>query len=302
MKKLLNTVVIGGISIVIAAAVFLPMSRSAENPIQEIFGSTAVRLPVDEVTVPVLRPNARSFEIDAAAALVVDLDSGKILYELESSKFWPPASLNKLMTALVVANTLSLSQVVEIEERDIKVDQPRMGLFAGESITIRDLLKGLLISSANDAGATLARVVTGSEERFVELMNLMAEMLGMDHTQYHNTTGFDSENQLTTAYDLSLLTSEFLKNDELAALVSQEKEVVTSVDAGVRHWLTNTNKLLERPNIFGVKTGFTDLAKGNLILFAKEGEHSVITIVLGSDQREKDSLDLVEWVFEVYEF
>ena len=314
MEKVLSSVTITGLTIVIALAVFFPMAKSSGKPIPEIFGLTLItqdKLPVDEALVPVQKDGSLELRVSAESALAIDTKSGKILFEKNSQEFWPPASLNKLMTALVVANTLSLPQVVAIKEQDTIVAQPRMGLFEGEQITIHSLLKALLISSANDSGAALARAVTGSEARFVEMMNEMARVLGMNSTLYKNTTGFDEENQLTTAYDLSILAKEFLKVPELAEIVNTESTVVVSEIENVRHWLTNTNKLLAKDYIYGVKTGFTDLAKGNLIILASDprgdpgaisADHRILTIVLGSDNREADSSKIIDWVFESYEF
>lgn len=311
MEKLLSGVVIAGISLVIAFAVFFPLSKSSSNPVPEIFGLTQNKLPVDKIFVPRLKEDTTDLQIGAESVLAIDMKTGKVLFEKNSQEFWPPASLNKLMTALVVANTLSLPQVVTIEEQDTEVAQPVMGLFTGEEITIHNLLRGMLIASANDSAAALARVVTGSEARFVELMNDMAARLGMDNTLYKNTTGFDEGNQLTTAADLSILVKEFLKYPELAEIVGTESMVVFAENENVRHWLTSTNKLLKKENIHGVKTGFTDLAEGNLVLLAanpkNNGENMLIdsyilTIVLGSGNREDDSLKLIEWVFESYQF
>ena len=304
MNNWLYGVSIALILTVIAFAIFFHLGRPTNMEIQEILGLTqSDPLPVDEKYVPIRKQDAIDPDINAEIALVIEADTGRVLYEKNSPKLWPPASLNQLMTALVVVNTLSLPQVVTIEEQDTAVVQPKMGLFEGEQITIHNLLRGLLIPSANDAGATLARVVTGSESRFVELMNQMAVRLGMRNTTYRNTTGFDVEGQLTTAEDLAILVREVLKNPNLAEIVSTESTTVLSENEGGSHRLVSSNQLLKQDNIHGVKTGYTDEAKGNLILLASNSDnHRIITIVLGSDDREVTSQALVTWVFESFEF
>ncbi|PIR97228.1 MAG: hypothetical protein COT91_02540 [Candidatus Doudnabacteria bacterium CG10_big_fil_rev_8_21_14_0_10_41_10] len=285
----------------VVAAIFFPVRQNLSEQAPVVSGVIS-SLPVVEEPIPKRIGEGDNLDLEAPIALAIDLNSQKILFEKNIDEFWHPASLTKLMTAIVVLNTVSFDEVVEIEAVDTDVAQPKMGLVIGERVTVETLLKGMLIASANDAANTLARVVTGSPERFVDLMNLMGKQLQLNNTRFKNTTGFDSDGQLTTAWDLKTLVFEFLKNEKLASIVQIDSTVVQSVDGGRRHWLTSSNKLVTRENILGVKTGFTEEALGNLIILAQDHGNQILTVVLGSNNREAETLKLIDWVFSNYTF
>lgn len=293
-------VIVGVLGAFYAAAV--PFIRYKPDLSAEIKGSLAV-LPVEPDTRPVLHSDVKPFETAAEAAIAYDLESQTVLFEKNPKEPWPTASLAKMMTALVTLNLRSFEDVITVQESDTEISNPRMGLVAGEQITIRSLLSGMLISSANDAAYALARGTTGSRAQFIGLMNALAQELNLKETQFSDPAGFDEINQHSTAADILSLAQEFLKHVELAKIVGTRSLKVTSADGSRSHWLTTTNKLLENGEALGVKTGYTDLAQGNLVsLFEDEEGHKVLTVVLGSSAREADSESLKSWIFSSYKF
>lgn len=291
-------------ALLMISALFYPVKPQHPTESMVLGQSSEKILPVVPRFLPVLKENAQKFELPAFSGMAIDVRSGKVLFEKNPAERWPTASLAKLMTALVAVNLMPISEVVEVAEADTEASQPVMGLVSGEKITVGDLLKGMLISSSNDAAMALSRTITGSGKRFVELMNLMSSQLQLKNTNFQNPAGFDDEKQFTTAEDLVKLASDFLRIPLFAQIVKTRQEQVSSVNGNLRHWLKNSNKLLfERDDVFGVKTGSTEKAKGNLIAIASDKSgHEILTVVLGSDNRETDSTALIDWIFRSYDF
>ena len=242
-------------------------------------------------------------EISAKSAIAYDLNSGALLYSKNYDEKVQVASLTKLMTALVAAEYLDYDKIVTVQSEDIRVVGTNMGLLPGEQIRVLDLFKGLLISSSNDASKVLARVAAGSEEKFVALMNLKGAELGLLSTRFSNPVGLDSNDNYSTAHDLMKIVNEFIKNPVFNQIVQTKELEVVALDKKTSHKIRTTNKLLlENPNVSGIKTGFTSLAKGNLVLKIKENSGEIISIVLGSDDREDDTQKLIDWVLDVYKW
>lgn len=246
-------------------------------------------------------------ELSARAALVQDAASGTVLYEKNADEKVPIASLTKLMTGIVVQKLVGLEEIVRIDARDTEVSQFRAELKAGETILVIDLLKAMLISSANDAAAALARYSGGTEENFVAAMNREAQALGMTDSRFTNPIGFDDPKHFSTARDLAVLVEEFMNYESLVQIVKIKDSMVVSADGREKHALVTTNHLLaSHPEIAGLKTGYTSEAKGNLIILVnvpsgEPGEAAqYFSIILGSDNRERESEKIMEWVEKNY--
>jgi D-alanyl-D-alanine carboxypeptidase len=191
--------------------------------------------------------------------------------------------------------------VVEVTEEDIRVIGVNTGLVPGERIMGTELLKAMLIASHNDSARALSRHVGGTLDRFVALMNDKARALGMQSTHFTNVNGFDDAGHYSTAQDMSLVLKEFLANDTLNEIVRTKDTVIRPVNMAFDHRVKTTNKLLlEDPTVVGVKTGYTTEAKGNLVIRSISGQADVVTIVLGSDDREADSRKILDWIYTVY--
>lgn len=231
-------------------------------------------------------------EITAESAFVVDTTVGTELYALQPDERRPPASLTKVATAIVVLEHGNLDDLVTIEQSDI-VDpsQSQVGLIVGDQLTVRDLLKGLLIPSGNDAAVALGRhigaTLDGTDDSpivaFIAEMNDIVANLGLKNTQFANTTGLDQAGHYSSARDLALLTA---RANEFPLFVETVATPTTLLDSAVRaegYTVNTTNDLLLEGLVQGVKTGTTDAAGGCLITSTWFGANQVITVVLGSD-------------------
>jgi D-alanyl-D-alanine carboxypeptidase len=264
-----------------------------ENP-QAVFVTT------EEVLVqskPLAREPLLPLNLQAASVLVKDLDSGILLFEKEPEKILPIASLTKLMTAIVVYQNASPSEEITVTSQDTATVPYRANFVPGQTFVVSDLLSAMLVSSANDAALALARHVGGTVERFVTEMNNTAQNLGMTATHFTNPIGLDDPLHYSTASDLARLVEEFLKYPEFLQIVRSPEVVINTVGKKARYRLLTTNKLmLVHPEIRGLKTGYTDEAKGNLIILTDR----YYAILLGSREREREMETLMDWLKENY--
>ncbi|MEZ4867778.1 MAG: D-alanyl-D-alanine carboxypeptidase family protein [Caldilineaceae bacterium] len=221
-------------------------------------------------------------ELSASAYLLYDVDADRLLVTHNIEEALPPASLTKLMTALLVLEANDLQAEVTIEVNDL-VGDSSMGLRVGEKVTVEALLWGLLLPSGNDAAAALARHTAGSVAEFVAQMNQRATVLGLRQTHFRNPHGLDAGGHTSSAADLLTLTLADWRFPLFRQIVSQ----ATATVAG--HTLRNTNELLgQYPGANGVKTGTTDAAGQCLVASIQPNDHQVIAIVLGSTDRYQD--------------
>jgi D-alanyl-D-alanine carboxypeptidase (penicillin-binding protein 5/6) len=236
-------------------------------------------------------------DVTATAASVVDLSSGQTLYSLRSDDRLPPASTVKIMTALVTLQRAKLDAVVEVSPGAASMPGSRMGLTAGDKLTVRDLLYGLLLPSGNDAAAALAEHVSGSEQDFVELMNETAASLGMRDSHFTSPHGLDDDGEVVSASDLVTLTVAALSFPVFSGIVA-----TASVDVA-GHRLASTNQLLGAyAGADGVKTGTTDAAGECLVASTTRGGHRLLLVLLGSRDRYGDATRLLDWATETWQW
>ena len=251
--------------------------------------------------IPLLSEGSTFPLVSAEAVLAVDLDSGVILYQKDPDKTLLPASTTKMMTALVAMEYFSIDQ--EIRVASFNVEGQKMGLTSGEVISVKSLLYGLLIYSANDAAEALARAYPGGRELFVAAMNLKARELHLDNTHFTNPTGLDGEGLTSTARDLIRLAMVAMQNSLFAEIVGTKTITITSVDGRKVYKLGNINKLLGTVDgNLGIKTGWTEEARENLISEVIRNNHKVVIAVLGSQDRFGESKELIEWIFGSYQW
>ncbi len=222
---------------------------------------------------------------NAAAAYLVK--SGEtVFWSHQAERRMPPASLTKMMTALVVLERAALDDVVTISATAAAQTGSRLRIQAGERFSVGDLLAALLIRSANDAAVALAEHVAGSEEKFAALMNRRVAELGLKNTQFANASGLDHPRQYSTAVDLARLAEAALDHDTFRALVVETGVEIRTLCTGRTFELTNSNKLLGLyDGLAGVKTGFTSRAGPCLIVAAERGEERVLLVLLNSPHR-----------------
>ncbi|MDA8106026.1 MAG: D-alanyl-D-alanine carboxypeptidase [Nitrospiraceae bacterium] len=224
-------------------------------------------------------------EITSRAAVAMDAATGRVLYAKNPDNFLMPASTTKLMTALVVLDHASLSDVVTVSKRAAKTPPTKVGLKAGDRVTIETLLEAALIKSANDAAVALAEAVAGTEEGFVDLMNKKAVELGAENTRFINANGLPGEGQHITAYDLAKIMRVAIQSPVLREILNKRVTEV-STQSGRRVLITNTNKLLwHDEDIVGGKTGYTRQARHCLVCVGSRENETVIVAVLGAPSR-----------------
>jgi len=229
--------------------------------------------------------------------LVMDLTTFTPILSRNAHQKMFPASLVKLATALVSYKSYGLDKVLTVKK--VIPDELRMGLVPGERLTSLNLLYGILVYSANDAAYTLAENYSGGVKNFVNEMNKLAKKLQMAQTNFTNPIGFDHPAQYSTAYDLALLSREFLNHPFLLNLTSTKAITVSDVAFEHLHYLTNINELLgEIPHLGGLKTGTTESAGQNLISFYRLHNRPLLIVLLKSEDRFYDTRLLINYLTE----
>ena len=264
---------------------------------------TVVEVKVEKAKIlsplPVLSASASFPFLSAQAVLAVDLTSGVTLYEKNPDTPYLPASTTKIITALVAMDTYPADEILEVG--NIKVEGQKMGLMMGEKITFADLLDGLLIYSANDAAEVLAFNYPGGYDGFIVAMNEKAKQFNLERSYFVNPTGLDKAGQLATARDLIRIAEIAMQNSEFAKIVGTKEKVVKSVDGTITHRLTNINKLIgEVPGVLGVKTGWTENARENLVTLVERDSRRVMIAIMGSQDRFGETKELINWLFANY--
>ena len=233
--------------------------------------------------------------VTAEAAVVMDMDTGQVLYGKAEHERRPPASLTKVMTGYLAAKQPNLQQTVTVSAEAAATGESSLDLKAGDQLAFADLLHGALMKSANDACVALAEQIAGSEAAFVHNMNLQACLLGCANTNFCNTNGLPAENHYSSAYDLAVMTRAAMQNETFAQIVQQQKYMVRWLD-GRQLLVHNTNRLLrEYPGAIGVKTGTTNEAGQCLIAVAEKAGNRIIVVVLKSKNRFLDAVRLLDY-------
>jgi D-alanyl-D-alanine carboxypeptidase (penicillin-binding protein 5/6) len=225
--------------------------------------------------------------LSASGAVIIDLQSGQEIFARNADRRRAMASLTKLMTAVIIAETHSMEEVVEVPKGIQSIDGSKVPLPAGEKFTVGDLLSALLIPSANDAAETLAIHHSGSADVFVQLMNERAASLGLQNTSFANPSGLDDVRQWSTPRDISRLAAYALRNPEIRQRLSTAHSTITSIN-GRRIVLENTHKLLRQGMVLAGKTGTTNAARQCLFSLVEEHGREYVVVLLGSRERYGD--------------
>jgi D-alanyl-D-alanine carboxypeptidase (penicillin-binding protein 5/6) len=234
--------------------------------------------------------------VPAHSVLLKELRSGRVLYEHESEKRLSPASLTKIMSALVILEQGHLDELATVSKNAARAHKTHLRLKAGEVFRLEDLLKAMLIVSANDACLAAVEHVGGDEEQFVMLMNAKAAALGLSDTHFSNGCGFDGPDHYSTAEDLAKLSEVALQNAVFRELVREEREIITPVSGHRAYVLHNTNRLLGRiPGVEGVKTGFTSKAGRCLIAKVSQNGSDLLLVILNSNRRWNTAKSLIDY-------
>ncbi|MDP3014562.1 MAG: D-alanyl-D-alanine carboxypeptidase family protein, partial [Candidatus Subteraquimicrobiales bacterium] len=220
--------------------------------------------------------------LSATSAILVDKDSGFVFYELNSHKKLSVASTTKIITGILVLEYGDMEDVVVTSQNAADAGGSELYLDPGEGRTVDELIYALLLRSANDAAVALAEYIAGSVKDFTVLMNRKAKLVGANSTQFTNPHGLHDEN-FSTAYDLSLIARYCLENEKFSEIVATKKRTIPWPGNPYPRELLNHNKLLLKyPKATGIKTGYTKKAGYCLVSSAREGNRTLIAVVLNS--------------------
>lgn len=244
----------------------------------------------------------------AASAILMERDTGAILYEKNANEPLPPASMTKIMTMLLIMEALekeeiTLDEKVRTSEYAASMGGSQIFLEEGEEMTVRDLLKGIAIASGNDASVALAERIAGTHEAFVEMMNDKAKTLGLKNTNFVNATGLPATDHYSTAYDMAVMAKELLKYEEITEFTKIYEDYLRQ-DTDNKFWLVNTNRLVKfYDGVDGLKTGYTAEAKYCLTATAKKDNMRVIAVVMGAPtpkDRNREITKMLDYAFNQY--
>lgn len=262
-----------------------------------------------EEVLPVIPTDTAALAGEAKSVILIEAETGKVLYEYEADMRLAPASVTKIMTILLVAEeigkgTLKLTDIVQISDNASHMGGSQVYLKAGEQMSVEDLLKSVIIASANDAATALAEQVAGSVEGFVERMNARASELGMSNTVFENPTGLDDStvDHKTTARDISLMSRELMKHEFILNYTTIWMDSIRNGAFG----LTNTNRLIRFYNgANGLKTGSTSKAGFCISAAAKRDGMQLIAVIMGApnrDIRNEIAKKLLDYGFANYKY
>ncbi|HMN19617.1 MAG TPA: serine hydrolase [Candidatus Moranbacteria bacterium] len=267
---------------------------------------------------PVRHAEAADLAIPSAhASLILDAEAGTILHYDQGTQRRQIASLTKIMTAVVVMETVKdLNEVVTVDEEAVyeegtRIGCPRSGycisqrLKVGEKVKVRDLLKAMLMNSANDAAVALGKHISGSQEEFAKVMNAKARELGLTDSNFCTPSGLEIDGResecYSSAYDIARIAAYSLRYKEIWEMFRlPNNTVITSVDGNIEHTILNTDLVMDQiPHLLGGKTGFTPLAGHSLLMVAKDpsGKHPVVAVLLDDPYRWQDIKEMFAWTW-----
>lgn len=246
-------------------------------------------------------------EIKAKSAILMEVNTGKILYEMNADEQLPPASITKIMSLLLVmeaidSGKMSVEDVISASEHASSMGGSQIWLEPGEAMTVDDLLKAAVIASANDATVALGEQIAGSEEGFVAMMNARAQELGMTNTTFKNATGLDAEGHISSAHDVAIMSAELIKH----GLIKNYSTVWMDTLRNGESELVNTNKLVRfYEGTTGLKTGTTSGAGYCLSATAERDGLELVAVIMSGDtsnDRFNGAKKLLDYGFANYTY
>lgn len=239
----------------------------------------------------------------AKASIVMDVNTGRVLYSYNSDVKLPMASTTKIMTVLLAIEKGKIDDIVNVSRRAATEEGSSIYLKEGEQIKLEDLLYGIMLRSGNDAAVAVAEHLCGSVENFVELMNKKAKSIGVNNTNFSNPHGLPDDNHYTTAYDLALITCYALKNESFRKIVkTQRKSISGPPGVSWNRAFLNKNKMLwQYDGGDGVKTGYTKKAGRCLVSSATKNGWQLVSVVLNCSDWWNYSSKLLDYGFENYD-
>ncbi len=253
----------------------------------KFFVCALILVLVNNLTVSALETSAR-------ASVLINAETGNVIYSNNMNERLPMASTTKIMTALLLAEQGTPERVVTASKNAVYVEGSSMGLKVGDTVSFGDLLYGILLPSGNDAANLAAISIAGSTQKFAELMNNKARELGLHNTNFVTPSGLDANGHYTTAYDLAIITAHALQNEAFATAAATYSKRVKISDREVT--LINHNKLLKKyDGAIGVKTGYTSLSGRCLVSAAHKNGATVIAVTLNDRNDWNDHSNLLDY-------
>lgn len=246
--------------------------------------------------------------LKSQSGIIIEADTGKVLFEKDADTKRSPASMTKIMTMLLIVEELEkgnilLKDEVAISERAASMGGSQIYLEKGSTATVEELLTTIAVGSANDSAVAMAEKIGGTVENFVVLMNKRAKQLGANNTTFKNPHGLDEEGHETTARDMALIAKEVVKHDNIIKLSSTYETTIRHKN-GKSLWLVNTNSLIKfYSGLDGLKTGFTDKAGYCLTGTMKRNDMRLITVVMHAETKEDrntDTINMMEYAYSMY--
>lgn len=234
----------------------------------------------------------------ARSAILLNGETGEVIFESNADEVLPMASTTKIMTALLLCENGDFEREITVTAEMLRVEGSSMGLLAGDKVTLHDLLYGLMLASGNDAANVVAYTLGGTVDGFVKQMNEKAKSLGLKNTSFATPSGLDAEGHHTTARELALLAKHAMQNEDFAKAASSRSAVLNYGNPPYRRSLTNHNKLLNSfEGAVGVKTGFTKKSGRCLVSAAKRDGKYVIAVTLNDPDDWLDHKNMLEYGF-----
>lgn len=290
-------------ALIVVAVLFVALlpifTTSAQDLLTELEvpKNNAAVAGIQKYNIPPISNNLPVPALSAKSILVKDLGTGTVLYQKDSSIKLPVASTTKIMTALVSSEYFSQNSPLTVGDSST-IGGAVVGLKRGEVLSFRSVLYGMLLNSGNDAAYTIAENYPGGVLSFVSAMNKKATELNLQNTHFENPAGFDNPSHYSSASDMARITEEALKNPNLSKVFATKETEVLSLDKKYKHDLKNLNKLLSQVvGVLGVKTGYTEAAKENLVTLIDRDGRRVLIVVLGSDDRFGETTNLISWTY-----
>lgn len=244
-------------------------------------------------------------DIQAEAAVLMDADTGQILYSRNGEQRMAPASITKIMTALLALENLDQEEVLIASEEAVNLPDwgSSAGIQAGERLTVRDTLYALMLPSANEAGNILAEAVSGTQKQFVSLMNQRARELGAEGTHFANAHGLPAPAHYTTARDMAMITRQAIQTAGFLDCAGASAYTIPATNLSGERLLTHVHRMLRQdsdyfhPDVIGGKTGYTDEAGHTLVTIARREGRTLICVVMKDDAYYEDTRTLLEYGF-----
>lgn len=250
-------------------------------------------------TLSILTSAENSLKISAKSAVVISADTCEVVYSKNMNEQLPMASTTKIMSSIIALEYGAIDKMQRVTTDMIAVEGSSIGLLDGDEISLKTLVKGMLLESGNDAANAVAHIVGGSIPGFVKMMNDKAKEIGMYSTSFETPSGLDGEKHYSTAFDMAVLGAYAIKNPEFKSICEDESDVVYYGNPPYRRVFTNHNKLLDLyDGAFGIKTGFTKKSGRCLVSAVCKDGKTLVAVTLNAPDDWNDHIKMYDYAFE----